>query len=126
MEQSALCFKRESHTALLCAPVPWQGPGEEEWLHLHTYTNPSMHQCTQVQIPAAWEEKYIIQLCLIQCTLQSPGRFNFLEVKLNNWQRPGVSEKCEKTPETNLCSNGDVLGGACWFLAGNTLAIRKL
>lgn len=95
----------------------WRGgAGPSTHLHKSFY-----NQFTQVQIPAAWEEKYIIRLCLIQYTLNFPDRFNFLEVKLNNWQRPSVSEKCGKTSQTNLCSNEDVLGGACWSLAGGTL-----
>lgn len=113
MEQSALYSKMESHTALEGAPVLQKGPGEEELVHPHTYTNHSTQQCSQVQIPAACEEKYIIWLCFIQSTLHFPGRFNFLEVKLNNWQSPSVSEKCEKISKTNFCSSEDVLGGAC-------------
>lgn len=95
----------------------WRGgAGPSTHLHKSFY-----NQFTQVQIPAAWEEKHIIRLCLIQYTLNFPDRFKFLEVKLNNWQRPSVSEKCGKTSQTNLCSNEDVLGGACWSLAGGTL-----
>lgn len=47
-----------------------------------------------------------------------PRQMSFLEVRLNNWQRP---ERCEKTSETNLCSNEDVLGGARWSFADGTL-----
>lgn len=68
--------KGEPHCTVICCSAT-EGAGGEELVHLHTYTHPSTHQGTQVQIPAAWEEKYIIWLCLIQCTLHFLGRCNF-------------------------------------------------
>lgn len=121
MEQSALCWKRESHTALVGAPVLQKGPGEEELVHLHTYLNSSAHQCSQVQIPAAWEEKYIIWLCVIQCTLHFPGRCDFLEVKLNNWQRPSpVFQRNVKKSQKLTCAAMRM----CWEKPGGPLPVE--
>lgn len=68
--------KGEPHCTIECSSVTegtWGG-GAGLATHLH---KSFYNQCTQVQIPDPWEEKYFIWLCLIQCTLLLPGRFKF-------------------------------------------------
>lgn len=114
-------FEKGDHTALLNAPVSQKGPGEEELVYLHTYTNLSTISAPRCksQIPGRRNTSFGYVSSNVLCSSQAD--LNFLEVKFNNWRRPRVSEKCEKTSEANLCNNEDVMGGPCWSLASGTL-----